>query len=346
MASSSSSPPRAAVFVLTQNTPARRVHLQNTLYFLMKHWLAGHKHKGYAVVLFHEGDFDARAQREVLLGVRDECRHLVSFRQLAPDEFVPPSNVDAAKLADVVSLRVTPYWRNIKYRCMCRWWLRGWLRHAQGYDYVMRLDDDAYLEEPIEADLFEAMRTHRAVYASNMVHTDCGLCCYGMKAFFEARFPGKVDQIAKMFKSAAFPSRAVQLHPFRELLSLLGKPWTPSETIVVDQPTMYYNNFCVLDVAFWRSAPVAELFDAIDADGSIFYVRWGDAPLQSLAATLLAPRPDAVLRFGFAYSKRMQREAFIDDVLSEAHAYLPPRYDMTSCSIADADKGTMNTHNS
>lgn len=329
-------PPRAAVFILTQNTPTRRVHLHNTLYFLMKYWLARHKDSGYVVTLFHEGDFDARAQREVLLGVRDECRHLVSFRQLAPDEFVPPPNIDAEKLADAVALRVTPYWRSVKYRCMCRWWLRGWLRHAQGYDYVMRLDDDAYLEEPIEADFFQEMRARRAVYASNKVQVDCGLCCYGMKAFFEQRYPDKAAAVAKLFTTLAVPSRAVQIHPLRQLLSVLGKPWTPAETIAVEQPTMFYNNFCVLDVAFWRSAPVTELFDAIDADGSIFYVRWGDAPLQSIAAALLAPSPDAVVRFQFDYSKRMQREAFVDEATGEAHAYMPPRYDQASCAIRDA----------
>ena len=80
---------------------------------------------------------------------------------------------------------------------------------------------------------------------------------------------------------------------------------------------------------FWSREDVKKLIDDIDKDGSIFYFRWGDAPLQSLIVMLLA-NENQVDRCIFKYSKRMQRESFYgNDKIY--HSYMPDIYTKTSC---------------
>jgi alpha 1,2-mannosyltransferase len=317
----------AAIFYLTQNTDVRRTHLKTSLYFLFRNFNATYK---YPVVIFHEGDYDAPAQTDVLLSIRSSCRSLVTFQRLDKDDFELPSHIDAHKLQVSVELKVTPYWRNEKYRMMCRWWLLLHRKYATGYDYIMRLDDDSIIEEPIDKDLFAWMKEKDLVYASNMVHTDCGICNYGMKDFFMNLFPERKDDLEKLFIKQEVPSRLVTFHPLRSLLSSMVSPLpTIGESITLWMPIMYYNNFFITKTEFWRRPDVSKTLDAIDQNGSIFYFRWGDAPLQTLVASMHA-QPNQIQRAIFKYSKRMQREAFKGDD-GNYHSYMPDTYDKSSC---------------
>ena len=92
---------------------------------------------------------------------------------------------------------------------------------------------------------------------------------------------------------------------------------------------MYYNNFFITKTAFWQRDDVKAAIDKIDKDGSIFYYRGGDAPLQSIVVMLFA-KQNEVNRCVFKYSKRMQREAFLGDD-KEFHSYMPDTYDKSTC---------------
>ena len=94
-------------------------------------------------------------------------------------------------------------------------------------------------------------------------------------------------------------------------------------------PIMYYNNFFMTKPKFWLQEDVQELLKKVDANGSIFYFRWGDAPLQSLIVMLMSP-PEKVSKANFEYSKRLQRESFKGDD-GHYHAYMPDTYDKSSC---------------
>lgn len=323
----------AAIFYLTQNTEVRRCYLKTSLYFLFRH---GNAKFRYPVIILHEGDYDAKAQRDVLMSVRASCRSLVSFRALDQGDFELPPHIDREKMERCIATKATPYWRNAKYRMMCRWWLVHFPRYAAGYEYVMRLDDDSIIEEPIP-DLFEWAAQKKLVYTSNMLHIDCGICCYGMKAFFEQRFPHKMEALKEAFMASEIPMRAVEFHPFRTLLSMTQDPLPEiGEKMTNYMPLIWYNNFFITRSDFWQRPDVQKTIEDIDKDGSIFYFRWGDAPLQTLLVTMYA-KPEEYTRAVFRYSKRMQREAFLGDD-GEYHAYMPANYDQSSCIIEDRKK--------
>jgi hypothetical protein len=319
----------AAICYLTQNTDVRRTYLKTSLYFLFKHFNAKYQ---YPVIIFHEGDYDNDAQQDILMGIRGSCRDLVSFQALDPNDFKVPEHIDKVKLQRCLDIKPhpTPYWRNEKYRLMCRWWLMEFPKYVKNYDYVMRLDDDSLIEEPLKYDLFEWAAKKDLNYASNFVHVDCGICCYGMKRFFDKHYPDKQKMIQEMFMEQKVPLRSVQFHPFRTILSLTQKPLpTLSDTETLWMPIMYYNNFFITKPSFWYQEDVQKTLKAIDEDGSIFYFRWGDAPLQSILV-MLHSTPDKISKANFEYSKRLQREAFKGDD-GHYHPYMPETYDKSSC---------------
>lgn len=326
---------KAAIFILTQNNEVRRTYLKTSLYFLFRHFNAKFK---YPVVILHEGDYDAIAQREILMSIRDSCRDLVSFVHLDPDDFVIPDHIDKKKMANCIATKPVPYWRNEKYRLMCRWWMVHFHKYAKGYDYVMRLDDDSIIEEPIENDLFQWMADNDLIYSSNLVHVDCGICCHDMKEFFEDLDPSKKDMISKIFVPSEMPNNHV-MAGFRSLLSITqgskASDYVSGEKLKIWMPTMYYNNFFITQTAFWRQDTVQKTIDAIDKHGGIFYYRWGDAPLQSIIVLLHSDDSKRIKRALFKYSKRLQREAFKDDN-DEFHSYMPQSYEESSCIAASA----------
>ena len=57
----------------------------------------------------------------------------------------------------------------------------------------------------------------------------------------------------------------------------------------------FYNNFELLQLAFFRSRAYRAMFTALDASGGFFERRWGDGPVRTLALGLLA-RPEAVVK--------------------------------------------------
>ena len=320
--------PNAAIFYLTQNTPVRQTYLKTSLYFMFKNFNAEHK---YPVIILHEGDYNQNAQDEILCGIRQSCRSCVTFRSIDSSDFTIPEHIDKKKMDMCIDLKVVPYWRNDRYRMMCRWWLVNFPKYTKGYDYVMRLDDDSIIEEPIP-DLFAWMKEKNLVYSSNILHTDCGICCYGMKDFFKKVCPTKKDHIDKLFIKQEVPTKAYQLFKFRSLLSITQQPPLSvelEEKLTLEQPIMYYNNFFITKTAFWERKDVSTMIDKIDKNGSIFYFRWGDAPLQTIVAQLFA-NENEISQVKFQYSKRLQREAFVDDN-GKFQSYMPNVYSESSC---------------
>ena len=330
IASAAAPAPTAAIFILTQNTPTRKVHLKNCLYFLFRNYNAAYR---YPVLIFHEGDYQAKDQREVIMSIRASCRSLVSFQTLDPADFTLPPHIDAIKAQRCVDLKVVPYWRNMKYRMMCRWWSLLVWKYAAAYDYIMRLDDDSIIEEPITYDLFAWMAQNDLIYSSNILSVDCALYNYGFKELLENMMqtnPAKRAAVAQMFTKQEIPLRAVQFHPFRSLLSITEDPLPVlGEKLPVWGMVYFFNNYFITKTAFWARPDVQTALKQIDESGLTFYRRLGDAPIHTAIVSLFA-EPAQIRRSVFKYSKRLQREAFQGDD-GEFHTYMPESYASNGC---------------
>ena len=317
---------KAAIFILTQNTPERKIYLKTCLYFLFKNF---NKKYNYPVIILHEGDYTERSQKEILNGVRENHRHLVKFKEIDSEDFEVPDHIDQDKLNDMIALQPVPYWRNLKYRLMCYFWVKRFFKYAEEYDYVMRLDDDSIIEEPIKDDLFSIMESKDLVYMSNIIHVDCGLCNYGMKDLFATILPSYKDKLNNgMFIDAKLSPGNVYYDRFKKLCTIMDGKECTVEEFKTNMPLMYYNNFFVTSTKFWKRHDVQEIITKIDNHGGIFYYRYGDAPIHTILVTLL--EPNKISRAQFKYSKRLQRESFIDGE-NNIHSYMPKTYDNSSC---------------
>jgi hypothetical protein len=318
---------KGAIFILTQNTIERKVYLKTSLYFLFKNFNAKYK---YPVIILHEGDYTEDAKNDIFTGIRNECRHLVSFVQIDEEDFCVPQHIDIDKMNSIIDLHVVPYWRNQKYRSMCYFWLKNFYKYTKGYTYVMRLDDDSIIEEPIKYDLFELMSNKEYIYLSNIIHLDCSLCNYGMKDFFLKHYKDKVEKINELFMNHTLSNDSVYFNDFKKLYQKINNKEYEGDSAELNMPFMYYNNFNIIDVDIWNKPEIQNIVNKIDEQGYIFYCRWGDAPLQTIILSLYDS--SRITKVNFKYSKRLQRESFKDD-MGNLHSYMPNNYEHNSCVI-------------
>jgi len=323
---------KGAIFILTQNTIERRVYLKTSLYFLFKNFNAKYK---YPVIILHEGDYTEDAKKEIIAGIRSECRNLLTFKQIDEEDFRIPSHIDIDKMNSIIDLRVVPYWRNQKYRSMCYFWMKNFSKYTKDYNYVMRLDDDSIIEEPIKYDLFEMMSDKDYIYISNIIHLDCSLCNYGMKDFFLKHYASKKDKINELFMDHTLNSNNEYFNKFKSLHKALNNEDYEGASIELNMPFMYYNNFNIINVDVWNKPEIQDIVNKIDEQGYIFYCRWGDAPLQTIILSLYDNT--RITKVNFKYSKRLQREAFKDDE-GKLHSFMPSDYDNNSCVIKNTKK--------
>jgi hypothetical protein len=337
---------KAAIFILTQNTIERKVYLKTSLYFLFKNFNAKYK---YPVIILHEGDYTEDAMKDIITGIRGECRNLVSFKKIDKEDFVIPSHINTDKMNEIIDLRVVPYWRNQKYRSMCNFWLKNIYKYTGNYEYVMRIDDDSIIEEPIKYDLFELMRDKDYTYMSNIIHLDCSLCNYGMKEFFikyneEATAAATAataatptikttrEKINELFMEHTLKSDSGYFENFKKLYKGINDAEYLGDTVELSMPFMYYNNFNIISVDTWNKPEIQDIVKKIDEQGYIYYCRWGDAPLQTIILSLYDS--SRISKVNFKYSKRLQREAFKDDN-GALHSFMPNDYENSSC-VAEA----------
>jgi hypothetical protein len=295
------------ILSLTQNSAERRAHLKTSLYFLFKNFNSPKK-RTYDVVILHEGDYDDEAsQMEITMGIRSSCRSCLFFRKLDQGDFDLPPHIDVDRLRRSIDARPTNYWRSERYRMMCRWWLVHMPKYVSGYEYVMRLDDDSIIEEPID-DLFEISKTGGYTYLSNIVHLECPMCCYGMQEFFEKMFSSAPVNLKAVLTNLFVPSTIIPTGTFLDLLRINHEDTMKP----LSSPLIYYNNWFVAKTSFFTREDVRHAVEKIDLDGSIFYYRWGDAPLQTILLHMFA-EPGSLMKANFKYSKRYQREAYRGD---------------------------------
>lgn len=314
------------IFILTQNTAERKQYLKTSLYFLFKNF---NKKYNYPVIILHEGDYDEVSKEEIVKSIRANHREFIQFKEIDKADFDIPSHIDKEKVEKSISYQPVPYWRNLKYRTMCYFWVKNFFKYTEGYDYVMRIDDDSIIEEPLKDNLFEIMQSKDLVYMSNIVHIDCGICNFGMKEMFEEIFPSMKDKInSGLFVKGNFGSDNPCFEKFKNVYNLLNHEKKDVNSFELDMPLMYYNNFFITSTKFWKQEIVQNAIQKIDVNGGIFYYRYGDAPIHTLLVTLLEPQK--ISRAIFKYSKRLQREAFVDEN-GNIHSFMPKSYDHSSC---------------
>ena len=138
------------------------------------------------------------------------------------------------------------------YRHMCHFFANDiFLRdELRSYEYYMRLDVDSFILSKVKFNVFDRMRRAGIKYAYRMVMTESKEFSVGL-----------LDLANSFFKDNPELNRA-----------------TPK----ICKVRLYYTNFEICELAYFRDAPWQRFFAAIDKAGGIWRHRWGDAPIRWL----------------------------------------------------------------
>ena len=138
------------------------------------------------------------------------------------------------------------------YRHMCHFFANDiFLRpELQWYTYQMRLDVDSYILAPVKFNVFEKMEREGIRYTYRMIMKE------------------KPEWAIGLLKTAEdyFDRHSETVRGVRRLCSV----------------KLYYTNFEICDLNFFRGTEWQDFFAAIDAARGIWRHRWGDAPIRWL----------------------------------------------------------------
>lgn len=201
-----------------------------------------------------------------------------------------PGWINETEFQERVSLmheRGVLYGGSISYRNMCRFNSGFFFRQAllDQYDYYFRVEPDVEYYCDFPYDPFKAMREQ------------------GKKYGFVIAMYEYEDTVPTLWNAV---EEYIDLHPELDLenssydfltdVSFIGR-FNP----IVDSNSDYnlchfWSNFEVGDLNFFRSQQYVDFFNFLDKKGGFYYERWGDAPVHSIAVSLLLNR-DEVIHF-------------------------------------------------
>ena len=306
---------KVGIFYFIENTEKSIQQLKLSLYFLFKNYNAKYHHE---VTLFYN-DEKIDKKDEVLMGIRTECKHLIKFVKLSPTLF--NLTEEQKKYVDrSVESKIKSDWGNIQDRLLNRFWSIQIWDIVKDYDYIMKLDTDVIIEEPMSECFFKIMNTKDYNYLSNHLILDCDLGSYGFHDYIKAKFPDVVTD--SMFSESKITDKAT-LTLFKKFYD---NDYTKDE-IKCYQPISYDDCFFVTKVSFWQDSKITEILKEIDHTNNIFKYKWTSATILSFLSMMI--EKSKIVRCVFRMSKEDQREAV--EVEGMMTSLVPEKYSQSGC---------------
>ena len=204
----------------------------------------------YDILLFH----DKPIGRDIKDTIKYGCGN-VSFINIESDFSIPSWTNPNDWVSD----------DRIGYKHMCRFMSIKLWDYVSEYEYILRLDDDSWIESRIDYDLFK--------HTSDMGYE------YG--------------HIRRMRESHTLTN---------ETLPQFTIDYIKQNNVDIKcdinniNEEIYYNNFFITKPSFWLRDKVQDYLRATDRSGGIYKYRWGDAPIHTLA-TKMFMEDDNIYKF-------------------------------------------------
>jgi alpha 1,2-mannosyltransferase len=88
-----------------------------------------------------------------------------------------------------------------------------------------------------------------------------------------------------------------------------------------------WSNFEIADLDFWRGEAYMKFFDHLEKAGGFYYERWGDAPVHSIGAALLAPKDKLHFFHEIGYRHEPFQHCPVDESLRRGKCWCDPQLD-------------------
>jgi hypothetical protein len=226
-----------------------------------------HKYK-YPIVVFVEENLNNDQDRRRIHSMTD-----TSPLYIQVVHFDIPSYVNRSAVPRMAGFGARK--RTIGYRHMCRFHAGGVyeqpIMKSPGLEYGWRLDDDSLIKKSIGYDVFAMMRERNWQYGYHKINEGWSPVD---KDLWDAvdRYIEKTSLVPTFYRQ--WPKNAAR----------------------------YFNNFEISDLRVWMSKPYQDYFSFIDHLGGIYYYKWGDAAIKTIAVTLFIPREKTHLFSDIAYA--------------------------------------------
>ncbi|CUS14327.1 unnamed protein product [Tuber aestivum] len=173
----------------------------------------------------------------------------------------------AKKVREDMAQRKVIYGDSIPYRHMCRYESGFFFRHELllDYEYYWRVEPSVELFCDVDYDVFRFMADNNKKYGFVL----------SLYEYVET-IPTLWDSVKSFMKE----------HP-EHIHSNNAMGFLSDDGGETYNHCHYWSNFEVGSLDFWRDKAYTDFFDKLDKDGGFFYERWGDAPVHSIAASLL-----------------------------------------------------------
>ena len=238
---------RAAIVTLTRGDIPRLINMLHSI----EHFYPQAIHK-YPVVIFYDSH-GTKIQISTINYIKTCVNLTLIFENIVLFNLIqnPTHTINEINLR----AKATPQ-RPIGYRYMCQFWSHTVFHHPtikNNYDYIMRLDDDSYLLEPLEYDLFEYANENNLDYIYRALAWDIPL------AGPDYLLPQYLRTYHNNCKSHCFP--------FQSYDSI-------------------YNNFFLTRIHFWHQRKIVGFLNSLLANDSILIYPLGDGNIHAVVLAL------------------------------------------------------------
>ncbi|CCE61974.1 hypothetical protein TPHA_0B03020 [Tetrapisispora phaffii CBS 4417] len=167
------------------------------------------------------------------------------------------------------------------YRNMCRFNSGYFYKQSvlDSYDYYFRVEPSVEYFCDFPYDPFKLMREKNKKYGFVIATYE-----------YEETIPTLWDTIEKYIdlkSNTTDINMTSNSYDFITDQSIIGKFGLGRKSSCSYNMCHFWSNFEIGDLNFFRSTKYQDFFDYLDASGGFYYERWGDAPVHSIAASLL-----------------------------------------------------------
>ena len=293
---------KTGIFIFTKSS--RKIHLKNTLYFLFKNYNHIYKHNVYIL----NEDLSKHDKEEILLGIRSDCSNVVSFKDI---KLSTPENIDKDKLNTILNSNITNDWNNIEYRNLTYYMLFSfWDDIGFEFDYIMKLNDDVIIEEPIKEDFFNIMDNRANNILFCLMENQCIFSSFGIYDLLKTNFQDNIDKL-NAFNIPIKITEESSINNFKKLhLTVFDKEYSLNE-IELRQPYIPNDSFMIIRTTYMTGNKLKPYLNKIKELKYIHYFKWSFSLVVSSLAMMLCN--DKITRCVFKVSEEKQRNAYIEN---------------------------------
>ncbi|KXN89248.1 Glycolipid 2-alpha-mannosyltransferase 1 [Leucoagaricus sp. SymC.cos] len=242
---------------------------------------------GYDYVLLNDQPFEDKFKRRI----EDLTDSTVKYGLIPKEEWLQPEWIDEEKAKAAREKMVKDnviYGGACKYRNMCRF-NSGWFYRQEvlkPYRYYWRF----------VIDFITVLVLTLNLCLLNRVEPDIKFFCdidYDPFVYMEDNNKVYGFTISLYEYETTIPTLWKTVKEFTEKHPELVAEGNAMQFLSDDNGSTYnrchfWSNFEIGDMEFWRGEAYSKFFDYLDQAGGFYYERWGDAPVHSIGAALLA----------------------------------------------------------